>query len=216
MWNENAIQTLLTKENFSKNYCSEETKELIKSVNSDNFRHVVSQLVRLMPSAAHHSPKWTTPPQTIIVTGRCSLGHTIRQPRIGLCVIKNSLYLWTDLKYLQGINSVVNVFFPAKIDSIPEEPAPNNIWIPWRSHNNGKSKEYRFSTPVDIIKDDDLTQDHPLHPNHPIAQALSQLDVYLDNNTFDNQPEFDKNPLNLDVIYPMLFELNPRRKSNKR
>ena len=217
MWDKNARDLLLSEENFEKNYCSAQTKSLIKNnpVHFDNFRRVVTQLTELMPNTAHHSPKWTTPPKTLIVAGRCSNGHTIRQHRIGLCVVKNSLYLWTDLHYLQGINIKENVFFPAKIDSNPLDQAADT-WVPWRTHNKGKGVEYRFSTPVDLRSDDPINSNHPLHVHHPVAKALTQLDTWIANNPFSNEAEFKNNPFNTDVIYPKLFELNPGKRAKKK
>ena len=95
-WNE----LLADNEVFLKDYCSENTKRVLKihkilSPGGDilipdfitNFREIVKRLTVLLPNAAHSSPGWTQLP--LLVVGECDSAWKIKPRYIGLCIIGN-------------------------------------------------------------------------------------------------------------------------------
>ena len=206
-----SIEYLLKDKNvFWENYCSSQTKNVLEANNItkdselfSSFYLITKRLAELMPNLDHNSPAyagagWTPKKRPLIILGKGKFDinnkFSMRQENTvgGIFIWEN---IWENKILLCGSPSFVEQNKELDWDKT------KHIWsenkeeqkLVWRGVKEGRKI---FNMPVDL-KQGEIPNDHPLHDNHPLTEALKNSNEigtqYEANNTgLPNYPVYPK------------------------
>ena len=181
--NPEAVESLLKNEEvFWENYCSSQTKNVLKAnkITKDSdlffsFFRIVKRLAELMPNLDHNSPGWSWKKPhdkevALVVLGKGNFTNRTNKAFVMNNVI-GGLFVWNNEICLFGDGiSTDEVSFVSKSSELD--------WYyqhEWRGVEDVRSV---FKIPVDL-KLGEIPDGHPLHDDHHLAKALKNSDITL-------------------------------------
>ena len=168
--NPEAVAYLLENEEvFWSNYCSTQTKIVLEEneINRDensfsSFYFIVKRLAELMPDLDHNSPKynetWNERELPLVALGKGNFRQNTDSFYVHPGNAVGGLFVWENQICLFGSSSFVKR--NEELDWYSQHS--------WRGVEDGRSV---FKTSVDL-NSEKIPDGHPLHDNHPLAEAL--------------------------------------------